>query len=132
LVLSPLFGNRADALSGAGSSCEAFYPRIRHETNPESAAEVVARFLRERVLVRVTDTGSKSIPEIWASGATDAAGFERIYTAALRSVGIAARMGKDGRAELLSGGQWRPAPRPFVEVLAPKADLVDSKRTPAP
>ena len=117
-VLCPWIEERADAdIAWRRPLWEAFYPRIRHESDPESAAAIVARFLRERVLVRETGAGAREILEIWAGGETDAAGFERVYTAALRSVGMPARIGRDGRTELLAGGQWRPAPRPFLETV---------------
>ena len=45
---------------------------------------------------------------------TDERGFERIYVAALRSVGLAARLSSaEGRAEVWSGRDWQSAPRPL-------------------
>ena len=44
---------------------------------------------------------------------TDMAGFERIYVAALRSVGIAAQLGAQGQAEVWTGAVWQVAPRPL-------------------
>jgi len=42
-------------------------------------------------------------------------GFEALYVAALRSVGVPARVGAQGHAELWSGALWQAAPRPLVE-----------------
>jgi dienelactone hydrolase len=93
---------------------ESFYPRIRHETDPESAAQIVVRFLRERVTVVPWKMEYSGVEEIWKAELTDVTGFERIYVAALRSVGIPARLDNSGKAELFATGQWRPAPKPIA------------------
>jgi hypothetical protein len=90
---------------------ENFYPRIRHETDPIEAAQIVVRFLRERVGIDPSYDYRVGVETIWTEQMTDEAGFERIYVAALRSVGIAARLNDGGQAELLEGNQWRSAPR---------------------
>jgi hypothetical protein len=89
---------------------EAFYPRIRRETNPERAAEIVARFLRERMTVRESVNAEMTIPEAWASGLTDAKDIKQLHVAALRAVGIAARIGGEGAVEMWKGGGWQAAP----------------------
>ena len=53
------------------------------------------------------------VETIWTQGMTDATGFERIYVAALRSVGIAAELGAQGQAKVWTGVDWQSAPRPL-------------------
>jgi hypothetical protein len=50
---------------------------------------------------------------------TDPVGFEKIYVAALRSVGIAARLNAGAQAELFADGKWQPAPRPIIDSFLP-------------
>jgi hypothetical protein len=112
---------------------ENFYPRVRREQSPEAAAEIVVRFLRERVTVveesRKQKVESRNQEEgagdrwrvaggvagIWERQITDERGFEVVYVAALRSVGVPSRLGSQGWAELWTGSAWQPAPRPLVE-----------------
>ena len=93
---------------------EEFYPRIRHESTPEDAACIVVRHLRERVTVLAQPGLSHAIPEIWLRQLTDAAGFQIIYVAALRSVGVPARLDSRQQAEFWTGSQWQPAPAPAI------------------
>jgi hypothetical protein len=93
---------------------ENFYPRIRHQGEPAPAAENVVRFLRERLTILPGRSEPQGIETIWHRGVTDAAGFEEIYVATLRSVGIAARLGSSHQAEFLNGNTWQPAPRPLI------------------
>jgi predicted esterase len=93
---------------------ESFYPRIRHENSPEGAAQIVVRFLRERVTISSKSATGQSIPEMWKSGVATPDGFERLYVAALRSVGIAAKLNTNGQSEMCVDGQWQPAPRPKI------------------
>jgi hypothetical protein len=93
---------------------EHFYPRIRREADPMSAAQIVVRSLRERVGIDPSYRYQVGVETIWTQQLTDEAGFERIYVAALRSVGIAARLNDAGQAELLHGNQWQPAPRLLI------------------
>jgi hypothetical protein len=76
--------------------------RIRHESSPEDAARIVARHLRERLTVAtVSGPGPglpHSVPEIWRRQLTDQAGFEIIQVAALRAVGVPARLDAEGKA----------------------------------
>ena len=113
-VLSPEIDPVFDGeLNWRRSLWENFYPRIRHENDPASAAEIVVRFLRERVTISDQVFQSQSIAAIWEQELTNAAGFERIYVAALRSVGVAARINGAGRAEMWSDRAWVAAPRPW-------------------
>jgi hypothetical protein len=94
---------------------ENFYPRIRKEQSPEAAAEIVVRFLRERVTIAEGNGLPAAVAEIWQRQITNERGFEAVYVAALRSVGIPARMGERKQAELFADGKWQAAPRPLVE-----------------
>lgn len=125
-VLSPQIGPAADGeLNWRRTLWESFYPRIRKEQDPQAAAEIVVRFLRERVTIfgesgkqkaESTNQGSSaSIAEIWRRQVADECGFEAVYVAALRSVGVPARLGPHGGAEFRSGAEWQAAPRPLVE-----------------
>lgn len=93
---------------------ENFYPRVRREHDPAQAARTVVRYLRERVGIDPAYAYRVGVETIWTQQMTDEAGFERVYVAALRSVGIAARMNEAGRTELWTGDAWHAAPRPVV------------------
>lgn len=113
-VLSPAIGdNDPGDLNWRRQLWESFYPRTRRETDPLSASHTVVRYLRERVTIvpdRMDYTGIKTI---WEQELTDVSGFEKIYVAALRSVGIAARLNDRGQAELFAENKWQTAPRPI-------------------
>jgi hypothetical protein len=55
------------------------------------------------------------VAEIWQRQITNERGFEAVYVAALRSVGVLSRLGAQGRAEFWTGAAWQAAPRPLVE-----------------
>jgi hypothetical protein len=90
---------------------EHFYPRVRKESSLEAAAELVARYLGERVAISEAENLPVEVPIIWQGQMTPAAGFERIYVAALRSAGIPARLSETGAVEFWNGSEWKPAPR---------------------
>jgi predicted esterase len=94
---------------------ESFYPRIRKETTPEGAAEIVVRHLRERVTIAEGLDSPRTIADVWLRQITTARGFEAIYVAALRSAGIPSRLDAQGRAEFWTGAEWKLAPRPIIE-----------------
>lgn len=96
---------------------ESFYPRIRKEHNPEAAAGIVVRHLRERVSVVADLDSPTTIAAIWRRQLTNERGFEAVYVAALRSAGVPARLNAQGAAESWNGVEWKPAPRPIVEAL---------------
>ncbi len=98
---------------------ENFYPRIRRENDPLSAAEIVVRFLRERVTVSKQIPGRRGLSAIWQQGITDSAGFERIYVAALRAAGIPAKINAAHLTQIFVNGQWLAAPRPAAESITP-------------
>jgi hypothetical protein len=114
-VLSPVMGtDRPVDLGWRRPLWESLYPRIRKESSPEAAAEIVVRHLRERVSVTGA-AGQVARPSVaWQRQMTDGAGFERLCVAGLRAVGIPARRRADGRAELWNGATWQPAPWPLA------------------
>ena len=115
-VLSPEIDPGADGgLNWRRPLWENFYPRIRKEQSPEAAAEIVVRFLRERVTIAEGNGLPAAVAEIWRRQITNERGFEAVYVAAMRSVGIPARMGERKQAELFADGKWQAAPRPLVE-----------------
>jgi len=115
-VLSPEIDPTADGdLNWRRPLWENFYPRIRKEQSPEAAAEIVVRFLRERVTIAEGSDHSAAVAEIWQGQITNERGFEAVYVAALRSVGVPSRLSSPGRAEFWTGGAWQAAPRPRVE-----------------
>lgn len=93
---------------------ENLFPRIRNESDPFSAALVTVRFLRERVSLCEPHFTSPGILNSWLNGETSSSGFERMYVAALRSVGIGARLNAQGTVEIWNGTHWILAPRPLA------------------
>ncbi len=87
---------------------------VNHLNSPEAAAQIVVRSLRERVGISPAFSADVGVLTIWREGFTNEKGFDRIYVAALRAVGIAARLNGEARAELWNGKDWEPAPRPSV------------------
>ncbi len=57
---------------------------------------------------------STGIEIIWKNRITDEKGFERIYVATLRSVGVGARLNSEGTAEFWTGAEWKLAPRLLI------------------
>lgn len=96
---------------------EYFYPRIKSEQNPQAAATIVSRCLRERVTIAPQKISRNGVEDIWKLQLTDKDGFEAIYVAALRSVGVAARLNRSGQAELWADGKWAVAPCPIISSL---------------
>jgi hypothetical protein len=107
-------GQPSTALNWRRPLWEEFYPRIRHESSPEDAAKIVVRHLRERVTIAALPELPHDVPEIWLKQITDETGFEIIYVAALRSVGVPARLGPHQQPEFWDGDKWRAAPPPSV------------------
>jgi hypothetical protein len=91
-----------------------FYPYVSHSNDPAGAAKIVVRLLRERVGIEPTSGFAVGVETIWQEGVTDEKGFDRIYVAAMRAIGIAARLNGNARAELWNGRNWEPAPRPLI------------------
>ncbi len=114
IELSTLNLQHSTSLNWRRPLWEEFYPRIRHESSPEDAAKIVVRHLRERVTIATLSNMPHNVPAIWLRQITDEAGFEIIYVAALRSVGVLARLDSHGQTELFADGKWQPAPQPVV------------------
>lgn len=114
-VLSPVItGQPGEKFNWRRPLWEEFYPRIRHENSPSDAARIVVRHLRERVTIANLPDPPHDVPAIWLRQITDQTGFEIIYVAALRSVGIPARLDSQHQAEFLDGARWQLAPPPPV------------------
>jgi predicted esterase len=114
-VLSPVItGSSGEQLNWRRPLWEEFYPRIRHESSPKDAAKIVVRHLRERVTIAALPNFSHEVPAIWLQQITDEAGFEIIYVATLRSVGVPARLDSNSQAELFVENKWQPAPQPSI------------------
>ena len=112
-VLSPQIDPAADGeLNWRRALWENFYPRIRREQDPAAAAETIVRFLRERVTIARANGLPAAVAEIWQRQVTSERGFEAVYVAALRSVGVPSRLGAQRRAEFWTGSAWQPAPTP--------------------
>jgi hypothetical protein len=84
---------------------EYFYPRIRRESTPGAASEIVLRAVREKVS-KDAASHPESILESWRRGQATALGRARLEVAALRSVGIPARLNQSDRAEFWNGTAW--------------------------
>jgi hypothetical protein len=114
-VLSPVItGDSGEQLNWRRPLWEEFYPRIRHEGSPEDAAKIIVRHLRERVTIATLPDLPHDVPTIWLRQLTDETGFETIYVATLRSVGVPARLNSQNQAELWDDTKWNTAPRPSV------------------
>jgi hypothetical protein len=114
-VLSPVItGEAHEQLDWRRPLWEEFYPRIRHESSPEDAAKIIVGHLRERVTIATIPDAPRDVPAIWLRQLTDQTGFEIIYVAALRSVGVPARLDFHHQAEFWDGSKWSPAPNPAV------------------
>ena len=112
-VLSPQISPAYDAdMNWRRPLWEHFYPRIRRETDPRSAAEMVIKELSYSMTPIFDRLNSTDIRAMWKRGTADATGLEAIYVAALRSVGIPARRAASGQTELWWEAGWQPAPRP--------------------
>jgi hypothetical protein len=91
-----------------------FYPRIRKEQTPEAAANLLVCLLRATVTIVPTQMARAGASELSRTQVADWAGFQTLYVAAMRSVGIGARLDTAHGAELWAGSQWKPAPKPPV------------------
>jgi len=114
-VLSPVItGKTGEQLNWRRPLWEEFYLRIRHESSPEDAAKIVLNHLHERVAIAASPSALHDVPTIWLKQITDEAGFEIIYVAALRSVGVPARLNSSRHAEFWDGNKWQTAPSSSV------------------
>ena len=114
-VLSPVItGNASEKMNWRRFLWEDLCPRVRAEPSLEEAARIVVRRLRGRVTISVGSNLSHEVPTIWLGQITDEVGFEIIYVAALRSVGIPARLDASGRATFWGDSRWEAAPEPAI------------------
>jgi pimeloyl-ACP methyl ester carboxylesterase len=114
VLSSEITGQPGEQLNWRRPLWEEFYPRIRHEPSPEEASKIVVRHLRERVTIASMPDLPRELPAIWLRQITDETGFETIYVAALRSVGVPARLDSRQRTEYWDGAKWASAPQPLV------------------
>ncbi len=114
VLLPVITGQLAENFNWRRPLWEEFYPRIRHEASPEDAARIVVRHLRARVTIADLPNLPHDVPTIWLKQITDKTGFEIIYVATLRSVGVPARLDSNGQAEIFADRTWQPAPQPVV------------------
>ena len=122
-ILSPWIEGPQDDMQWRRMLWQHFHPRVRRESNPAAAVEIVARQLALRLQVRDGAPVGDTIREMWAQGTTDQEGFDRLYMATLRSVGVPTRVGDNGRPEFHNGEKWRAAPRPFSTMTAEVKNL---------
>lgn len=118
-VLKPTINpERDDTFNWRRTLWEYFYQPVRKENDPQAAANVVMKFLRQRITIAPTghegsqeesSAGPSTIEEMWRQGKADAKGFEALKVAAFRSVGIPARLNESGQAELFADGKWNVA-----------------------
>jgi hypothetical protein len=117
-ILSDRLGAAFDGhLDWRGPLWRFFYPRVKTSNSTVDAASIVVLALRERIMVDPRIPESSDVGQLWKAKRTSLRDFDFIYVAALRSIGIAARVGKSGKAELLIGERWKLAPRPPIEAI---------------
>ncbi len=113
-VLSPVIAEDRTELNWRRELWDNFYRRVRKENSTASAAEIVVRFLRERVTVSPGYPKQRGVESIWSGHVANPDDFEIVYTAALRSVGVPARLTVERQTEFWSGSGWKLAPRPIA------------------
>lgn len=110
-VLSPSINDDNRGMDWRRELWENFYPRVRHENTTTDAAAIVVRFLRQRVTIAPAYPKQQGVESMWADHVVNAADFEVLYVAALRSAGIPARLNQSSMAEFWTGSEWKTAPR---------------------
>jgi dienelactone hydrolase len=113
-VLSPVITEGEPELNWRRELWENFYPRVRHENTTSDAAAIVARFLRQRVTIAPGYPQQPGIESMWNGHIVNSDDFEILYTAALRSVGVPARLSASRQAEFWTGQAWESAPPPLA------------------
>jgi hypothetical protein len=123
-VLSPVLDDGFDVQFGWRRELwEYLYPRIKFEQSTRECAVGVVRALRERITIDSTSDASDGVDQVWRNGVATLKNFKRIYIAALRSVGIPARISFEGNAELWTGTVWEEAPLPLIMGIPELAQL---------
>lgn len=103
----------------------AFYPRVRKEQDPIAAATTTVRFLRERVTIDPASCDKVGPETVWSLGRGDQQGFNRVYVAALRSIGLPSRLNSAGEVEIWAGEDWKPAPQPLIGAVVSATNQTD-------
>jgi dienelactone hydrolase len=111
---SPPGEARENELNWRRELWENFYPRVRHENATSDAAAIVVRFLRQRVTIAPGYPKQPGIESMWSGHIVNPEDFEILYVAALRSVGVPARLSASHQAEFWTGQAWQPAPPPLA------------------
>jgi len=105
-VLTPTIEPQRDGqLAWRRPLWENFYPRIKQETDPQTAAGIVLQLLHQRL--RIGGNAPFTIDEMWQKQTSSTNGVEAVSVAALRSVGIPARLGAGGQMEFFNNGTWQ-------------------------
>jgi pimeloyl-ACP methyl ester carboxylesterase len=113
-VLSPVIVSGEQELNWRRELWENFYPRVRHENTTSDAAVIVVRFLRQRVTIAPGYPKQPGVESMWNGHIVSPNDFEILYAAALRSVGVPARLDASRQAEFWTGQTWQAAPRPLA------------------
>lgn len=113
-VLSPIIRGDERELNWRRELWEDFWPRVRHENSTSDAADIIVRFLRQRVTIAPTYPKHLGVESMWNSQIVNVSDFEILYVAALRSVGVPARLNGEQKVIFWTGSEWRPAPRPLA------------------
>ncbi len=94
------------------------YPRVRKCVNAEEANRIVVRAVRERVGQPAESAEPREVAAIWSQGRAALATYHKVLVAALRSVGVAARLTTEGRSEFWNGQKWLPVLEgdPFIVI----------------
>lgn len=119
-ILSPRIDSQCANWSSRKELWDYFQPRLRNQHDPVAGAKMVLDYLQERVGIDSKYTANRDVDVIWIQGMVDEAGFERIFVAALRSIGIAARLNEFGRVEIWTGQTWVDAPAAVTLDIKPR------------
>ena len=104
-VLNPIVSEDAQDTAWRRPLWEALWQLVRKESSRAAAAQKVRRLLYERVTITAKPLGG--IIATWETRQADHHEFEQLTVAALRSVGIPARLSHRDIAEWLDGTQWQ-------------------------
>ena len=104
-VLNPVLSEDANDTAWRRPLWEALWQLVRKEASRDAAAQKVRRLLYERVTITAEAQGG--IVMAWKARRGDRREFELLSVAALRSVGIPARVSNEDIAEWLDGAQWQ-------------------------
>ncbi|MCX8089392.1 MAG: transglutaminase-like domain-containing protein [Verrucomicrobiae bacterium] len=107
---------------------ENLFPHIRRESRLDAATEIIVWQLRSRVTVADAEQIPTGVESIWRRQLANQQGFAKLSVAALRSVGIPARLGPQGAGEFWNGAAWAPVARPYLSAassMTAAASVVD-------